>query len=119
MGENVVKDRSRDFALDSIKLYKKLYQEKKEYVISKQFLRAATSIGANIAEANFAISKKEFLSKMYIALKEASETDYWIDLLYTAGYISENEYRQIYKKCQDILSLLKAITKSTRETMEE
>ena len=79
MSENIVKDKSRAFALRIIKLYKYLNDEKKEYVISKQLLRSGTSIGANIVEAHNAMSKKEFISKMNVSLKEAAETEYWLD----------------------------------------
>lgn len=119
MGRNVVKEKSRDFALNCIQLYKKLCDEKREYVISKQLLRAATSIGANIAEANFAISKKEFLAKMYIALKEAGETSYWLDLLQASQYINVEEYARYQGECEEIISLLSAITKSTKREIIE
>jgi len=81
MKENVIRDKSFEFALKIIELYKHLTTEKKEYVLSKQLLRSGTSIGANIREAELSISKKEFTAKMQIALKEASETEYWLLLL--------------------------------------
>lgn len=77
--KNIVFEKSKKFSLRIIGLYKYLCGEKKEYVLSKQLLRSGTSIGANIAEANCAISKKDFLVKMYIAFKECSETAYWLD----------------------------------------
>ena len=77
---NIIKDKSRDFAIRIIRLYKYLCEEKNEYVLSKQLLRSGTSIGANVNEALCGISKKDFLSKMYIAYKETAESMYWLEL---------------------------------------
>ena len=85
--ENAVADKSLAFALRVIALYKYLCAEKNEYVLSKQVLRSGTSIGANIAEAQCAVSRKDFLSKLYIAFKECSETKYWLELLFRSDYI--------------------------------
>ena len=90
--EKTVKFKSKKFAVRIVKLYKYLCDEKKEYVLSKQVLRSGTSIGANIAESECAISEKDFLSKIYIALKECVETLYWLDLLFETEYLSETEY---------------------------
>lgn len=81
MKPNIIKDKSKSFAIRMIDLYKHLSDNKKEYIMSKQILRSGTSIGANINEAVCSISKKEFLSKMYIAYKEAAESQYWLELL--------------------------------------
>lgn len=89
---------------------------KKEYVLSKQLLRSGTSIGANISEANCSISKKEFLSKMYIAFKECSESIYWLDLLFETDYLTKTEYNSILNDCTEIQRLLSSITKTTKET---
>ena len=80
--ENIVKIKSFDFAIDIVNLYKDLTENKKEYVMSRQLLKSGTSIGANVREAEFAQSKLDFISKMSISLKEANETDYWLELLY-------------------------------------
>ena len=93
--EKTVKYKSKKFAVRIVKLYKYLCDEKKEYVLSKQLLRSGTSIGANIAESECAISEKDFLSKIYIALKEAAETIYWLDLLYETNYLSASEFESI------------------------
>lgn len=85
--DNLIKNKSEDFAVRIINLYKYLVKEKTEYVLSKQMLRSGTSVGANINEALCGISKKDFLSKMYIAFKECHETKYWIKLLYRTEYI--------------------------------
>ena len=96
-------------------MYKYLCGEKKEYVLSKQLLRSGTSIGANIAEANCAISKKDFLAKMYIAFKECSETAYWLELLYGAEYLSKTEFESINLDCIELQKILSSITKTTKD----
>lgn len=98
-----------------IGLYKYLCDEKKEFVLSKQLLRSGTSIGANIAEANCAISKKDFLAKMYIAFKESSETAYWLELLYGAEYLSKTEFESINLDCIELQKILSSITKTTKD----
>ena len=94
------KHKSRRFAIRIVRLYQYLCQEKKEFVMSKQLLKSGTSIGANIAESECAISRKDFLSKIYIALKECSETRYWLDLLYETDYLTSEEYRSIQQDCE-------------------
>lgn len=112
MKENVVLKKSKKFALRIIKLYNYLVDMKKEYVLSKQVLRSRTSIGANLAEAECAISRKDFLSKIYIALKECSETQYWLNLLKDSDYLSSSEYTSLYKDCNEITKILTATTKT-------
>lgn len=111
---NVVVEKSKGFALRIIALYKYL-SENKEFVLSKQILRSGTSIGANIAEAQCAISRKDFLAKMYIAFKECSETAYWLELLYRSGYITNTQYDSLYADCDELFKLLSSITKSAKE----
>ena len=84
--EHTVKYKSKRFAVRIVNLYKYLCNEKKEFVLSKQILRSGTSIGANIAESECAISRRDFLAKVYIALKECAETLYWLDLLYETEF---------------------------------
>ena len=103
------------FALRVVKLYQYLRENKKEFVLSKQLLRSGTSIGANIAEAEQAQSRLDFISKLSIALKEAAETDYWIRLLYGADYLSDSEYSSILADCKELEKMLTAIIKTTRE----
>ena len=95
-------------------MYKYLCNEKNEFVLSKQILRSGTSIGANIAEAKCGSSKKDFLNKMYIAFKECSETNYWLDLLFETEYINEKEYNSIKNDCEEINKILSSITKTTK-----
>ncbi len=92
MKENGVQDKSLLFAKRIVLLYRYLCEQKKEYVLSKQILRSGTSIGANIAEAQYASSRKDFLNKLYIALKETAETLYWLELLSSCEYLSSEEY---------------------------
>ena len=114
MNENTVKFKSKKFAVRIVKLYKYLCDEKKEFVLSKQLLRSGTSIGANIAESECAISKNDFLSKIYIALKECAETLYWLDILYDTEYLNKNEYLSIYKDCEEIKKMLSSSTKTMK-----
>lgn len=112
---SIVFEKSKNFSLRIIGLYKYLCDEKKEFVLSKQLLRSGTSIGANIAEANCAISKKDFLAKMYIAFKESSETAYWLELLYGAEYLSKTEFESINLDCIELQKILSSITKTTKD----
>ena len=116
--DNIVFDKSKLFAIRIIRLCK-LLQERKEYIISKQITRSGTSIGANISEAQFAISKKDFQSKMYIALKETHETLYWLELLYKTEYLSETEYNSINDDCLELKKMLSSITKTTKEKLTQ
>ena len=117
MTNNKVKEKSFAFAKRVVNAYRYLCEEKNEYVLSKQFLRSGTSIGANIAEAQFASSKKDFLNKMYITLKECAETLYWMELLYSCTYLAENEYGSLQTDCEEIQKLLIAITKSAKSNL--
>ena len=110
--DNTAAYKSKKFAIRTIKLFKYLCEEKKEYVLSKQLLRSGTSIGANIAESECAVSKKDFLSKIYIAFKEANETAYWLDLLHETEYLTEQEYVSVKKDCEEIRKMLSATTKT-------
>ena len=115
MRENEVQSKSMAFAKRIVLAYQFLCEEKKEFVLSKQLLRSGTSIGANIAEAQYGSSRKDFLNKLYIALKECAETLYWLELLSSCGYFSETEYQSLYCDCEELRKMLSAITKSTRE----
>ena len=95
--EGITRVKSRKFAVRIVRLYQFLCNERKEFVLSKQLLRSGTGIGANLAEAECAISKKDFLSKIYIALKECSETLYWLDLLKDTSFLTEEMHASIYR----------------------
>ena len=114
--DNIIVTKSKCFALRIIELNKYLINEKKEYVLSKQITKSGTSIGANVKEAIRGQSKADFYSKMNIALKEASETEYWLELLYESKYITQIQYDSIYSDCQEILKILMAITKTQNNT---
>ena len=106
---------AKAFAIRIIKLYKYLSEEKKEYVMAKQVLRSGTSIGANISESVFAQSRMDFVSKMSIALKEANETRYWLDLLVETGYIETAHYDSIIEDISKIIGTLVNIINSTKK----
>lgn len=114
---NLILAKSEDFAVRIIKLYRHLYENLSEKVLSKQLLRSGTSIGANINEAICGISKRDFLAKMHIAFKECNETRYWLRLLHRTGYLSDAEYNSIEKDCADIYYILNNITKTTSQTI--
>ena len=110
--------KSKKFAVRIVRLYQYLCSEKKEFVLSKQLLRCGTSIGANLAESECAISKKDFLSKVYIALKECSETIYWLELLYETDYLSQAEYISVRSDCEELRKMLSSTTKTLSESIK-
>jgi four helix bundle protein len=114
MKENVLREKSYNFALRSIKLYRYLCDENKEYVLSKQILRSGTLIGANIEEALQGESKADFIHKLSIALKEASETNYWLRLLRDSGFLKENQAQSLLTDCEELQKLLTAIIKTSK-----
>ena len=107
--------KSKRFAIRIVRLYSYLRQEKQEFVMSKQLLRSGTSIGANLAEAEYAVSRSDFQSKAYIALKETSETQYWLELLYNTGYLDAQQYSSIYHDAEEIRRMLSSSTKTLKE----
>ena len=116
--ENIIVERSLQFAMRVVKLYKYLCDEKKDYVLAKQLLRSGTSVGANVREALRGQSRKDFVSKMNIALKEVCETEYWLELLHQTDYINRTEFDSIYKDCKEITKILMSIVKTTTDTEE-
>lgn len=110
---NVVKEKSFLFAIEIVGLYK-ILTEKKEFVLSKQILRSGTSIGANIRESEHAQSKADFIHKLSISLKEANETEYWLDLLYETKYINQIEFENIKPKIIELLKLLTSIITTSK-----
>ena len=109
-----VEQKSKQFAVRIIRVYQYLTSEKKEFVLSKQLLRSGTSIGANMAEGECSISKRDFLAKMYISLKECNESLYWLDLLFETNYLSEREYASLRRDCDELRKMLSSITKTTQ-----
>ena len=113
--DNTIVIKSKAFAVRIIRLYQFLQNEKKEYTLSKQLLRSGTSIGANIKEAIRGFSKKDFRFKLGIALKEASETEYWLELLYETEYISEKQFLSMNDDCIELIKILTAILNSSKD----
>ena len=113
--DNIIIDKSFEFAVRIVNLYKYLSSDEKEYVLSKQLLRSGTSIGANISEAQHAQSMADFASKMNIALKEATETDYWLRLLSRTGYLNDLQFESIHKDIDELISVLTAICKTSNK----
>jgi len=118
MKRNIVKEKSFDFALKIVRLSQILINQKKEFVLSNQLLRAGTSIGANIRESEHAESLKDFIHKLSIALKEANETEYWIELLFRSDQIDDVVYKEIKNDITELLKLLTAILKTSKSKQE-
>lgn len=113
--ENAIIDKSKAFAIRIVNLYKFLSNEKHEYVLSKQLLRSGTSVGANVREASRAQSKADFISKLNIALKEADETCYWIELLQETDFLTVKQYDSIHEEAEEMVKLCVSIIKSTKD----
>lgn len=116
---NVIYDKSFEFAIRIINVYKSIVEEKKEFVMSKQLLRAGTSIGANVKEGLAAQSKKDFVAKLYIASKEAHETEYWLELLTTTGYIEQEQAKTLLDELKQIKKILSSIILTTKNNMDK
>lgn len=114
MKDNIIKDKSFDFAIRIVKMYQYLSSNKKEFILSKQLLRSGTSIGAMIREAEHAESKNDFIHKFAIAQKEANEVVYWLELLKATDYLNEKEFETIYNDAITILKLITSILKTSK-----
>ena len=112
---NVIKEKSFALAKSIVRVYKYLCEEKREYVLSKQLLRSGTSIGANVYESGRAVSKKDFVNKIGIALKEADETMYWLELLKETSYLSDEQFKKIYDECGEVCKILTSISKTAQK----
>lgn len=110
MSENVLLTKSKTFALRIIKLYTYLKNEKREVVLSNQLLRSGTSIGANIRESQRAQSEADFYAKLFISLKEADESAYWLELLHESDMLTQAQFESLYADCNELIKLLVAIT---------
>ena len=113
--DSIVRQKSLDFAKRIIRLYQYLQKDHSEYVMSKQVLRSGTSIGANISEAVYGSSRKDFVAKLQIAEKEAAETLYWLELLNSCDYLADNLYQSLKNDCKELLAILAATIKSSKE----
>ena len=115
--DNIIVQKTFDFAVRIVKMYKFLCDEHKEYIMSKQLLRSGTSIGANVHEGTQGQSIRDFLAKMNISLKEAAETQYWIKLLHKTGYLTDKQNESVLTDCNEILRILHSIVKSTKNSI--
>jgi len=118
LNESLVYEKAFKFSIRIVNLYKHLCNEKNEYILSKQVLRSGTSIGANIKEGLQSSSKRDFLMKMNIALKEASETDYWLELLQATNFLNAAESETTIHDCKELNKILAAIVKTTKKISE-
>ncbi|NMM63914.1 four helix bundle protein [Clostridium sp. P21] len=118
MKENLTYKKSFVFAKEIVNLYKYLAEEKKEYIISKQIFRSGISIGANVKEGLEAQSRRDFLNKMNVALKEASETEYWLELLIATKYIDASVSEKLIIKCKELNKILNSIVKTTKKNLK-
>lgn len=117
--KNTVLVKAKTFAIRIVKLFAFPRKEKKDFILSKQILRSGTSIGANLAEAEFAVSEKDFLSKNYIALKECAETIYWLELMYQTDTLTKEQFDSIHQDCLELLRLLSATTKTMKRKLQQ
>ena len=108
-------EKSRKFAIRIYNLYKHLSEEKREFVLARQLLRSGTSIGANLTEVQYAVSRKDFLAKATISLKEAAETEYWLDLLEETSLLTATEYKSMNNDCEELLRLLVSTIKTLKQ----
>ena len=119
MMHNPLSEKSLDFAARTIKFCIKVNERTRESIITKQLIRSSTSIGANINEANYGVSRADFVAKMQIALKEAAESEYWLKLLYKAEYVQESEVSELIDLCVQIEKMLTATLKTTKTNREK
>lgn len=117
MKENILKNKSFDFAIRIVNLHKYLKKKHEEYIIAQQIMRSGTSVGASVREAEHAESLKDFTHKLNIALKEVNETEYWLDLLHATGYVTKRMHESITSDCIELLKLLTASIKTTRSKL--
>lgn len=115
--ESIVKNKSFELAIRGVNFYKYLVSEKKEFVMSKQFLRSVTSVGANVREAVNAQSKADFIHKLSISQKECDETMYWLELLKQTDYISENEFNSIHQQSNEVLKIIRSIIITSKKNV--
>lgn len=119
MKQNLIKEKSFSFALRIVKLYQFLNSKRREYILSRQVLRSGTAIGALIREVEYAESTADFVHKLAIALREANETDYWIDLLYYSDYFGKSAYISIKQDVSELIKMLTAIIKTTKHNRKQ
>ena len=119
MKQNIIREKSRKFAVRIVRLYQYLHNTRHEFVLSKQLLRSGTSIGANIREGDYAQSRADFITKMTIALKESAETEYWLELLAETGYLTEEQYTSIHQDAEELLRILTRIINTAKKSQRK
>lgn len=119
MRENIIKKKSFEFAVLVVEMNKKLVGEMREFVLSKQFLRSGTAVGALYREAEQAESKRDFIHKLAIALKEANETEYWIELMHETKLIQTNDFNELFSKVKELIRMLVSIINTTKKNLNE
>ena len=119
MAVNVLKEKTFSFAIEIVKVYKYLAEEKREFVMSKQLLRSGTSIGAMVRESQNAESKMDFVHKLAIAQKECDETLYWLELIHTSGYLDEEKFKICFQYATEILRILKSSILTTKQNLNK
>ncbi len=117
MTKSVLRDKSYAFAIRIVNMCKYLQNDKREFVLSKQLIRSGTAIGALLKEAEFGQSKSDFTNKMYIALKEANETEYWLNLLLDTGYLENPTYKSVLYDCKEIIAMLVSSIKTLKKIL--
>ncbi|RYJ37955.1 S23 ribosomal protein [Flavobacterium anhuiense] len=118
MSESIVKTKSFELAVRGVNFYKWLVAERKEFIMSKQFLRSVTSVGANVREAVNAQSKPDFIHKLSISQKECDESMYWLEILIATNYISNAEFESIHKQCEEVLKIIKSIIITSKKKLK-
>ena len=113
MKKSILKEKSYNFAIRTVKLNQHLRDKRREFVLSKQLSRSGTAVGAMIREAEFGQSRTDFRNKMYIALKEANETDYWLNLLKDTEFLTQSQFKSISADCSELIRMLVATVKTT------
>ncbi len=119
MAKSILKDKSFAFALRAVKLFRYLSESKKEFVLSKQLLRSATSVGANVREAQNAESKKDFIHKLAIAQKECDESMYWLELLFQSDYLTNEEFESMQSDANEILKMIRSSILTSKQKLNE
>ncbi|WP_431243135.1 four helix bundle protein [Flavobacterium sp. P21] len=117
MSESIMKTKSFELAIRGVNFYKWLVAEKKEFVMSKQFLRSITSVGANVREAVNAQSKADFIHKLSISQKECDESMYWLEILIATNYISKAEFESMHNQCEEVLKIIKSIIITSKKKL--
>jgi four helix bundle protein len=119
MKQDILSEKSYKFAVRIVGLYKYLINTKRDYILSKQILRSGTSIGAQVKESHYGQSKPDFINKLSIAIKEANETRYWIDLLKDTGYINLQMHNSLKKDCEEIIKILTSSIKTLKKNLDK